>query len=270
MLPYEAYVARFNEAVSTLLEIAPTPADVDLLKDENEDVLFVQAFRELIRIHNILSSFAQFSFNDLSLDAQTYEDFKGKYLDIHDRVKGHEDGAEKASIIDDVDFELELIRRDNINVAYILALLATIAEVQHDPGAGHEVSVRTKAILDALGGDDRLRSKRDLIEEFIASYLPEQKTAQAAKEKFEAFWDERRATAFEQICTEEGLAPERFSSIVDDYLFSGKEPLSREIAEASLRPLGVLARRKLAAQVTQRLRTYVHTFDESMGDLEAA
>lgn len=270
MIPYEAYVARFNEAVAGLLEITATPADVDLLKDENEDLLFVQAFRELIRFHNILSSLSDFSFGDLSLDAQAYEDFKGKYLDIFDRVKGREDGGEKASIIDEVDFELELIRRDNINVAYILTLLASIADVQHDPAAEHEVSVRTKAVLDAIGGDDRLRSKKDLIEEFIAAYLPKQKTAQDAKDTFETFWDERRTIAFDQICAEEGLCPEKFREIVEDYLFSGKEPLSQDIADASIRPMGILERRRLAVRVTQRLQTYVHIFDENMGDLEAA
>lgn len=270
MASYEIYVARFNQAVAELLEVTPTPDDVELLKDENEDLIFVQAFRKLMRLHNTLFSFTQASFDDLSLCAQAYQNFKGKYLDMHDKVKGYKDSTRKASIIDEVDFELELIRRDNINVAYILALLTSIADVQNDPSAEHEVSVRTKAILDALGGDDRLRSKKDLIEEFIASYLPRQNNSKEAKDTFEAFWDERRSIAFNQICAEEELSAKKFRSIIEDYLFSGKEPLSQDIADASIKPLGVLDRRQLATRVTQRLRSYVHTFDENMGDLEAA
>ncbi|KIC42509.1 hypothetical protein RA27_03860 [Ruegeria sp. ANG-R] len=65
-----------------------------------------------------MTSLAEFSSEDLALDPQRFEDYKRKYLDIHDRVKANDGIDQKASIIDEVDFEFESIRRDNINVAY--------------------------------------------------------------------------------------------------------------------------------------------------------
>ena len=110
MAPYEEYVAQFNAAVAKLLEIAPNVDSVNDLQTEGEMLAFVQAFRELIRVRNVLGSFTQFSPDDLTLDPQKFEDYKSKYLDIYDRTKRTKE-TEAVSIIDEVDFELELIQR---------------------------------------------------------------------------------------------------------------------------------------------------------------
>jgi type I restriction enzyme R subunit len=68
-------------------------------------------------------------------DEQQFEDFKSKYLDLYDKVKSNHQ-KEKVSILEDVDFELELIHRDEINVAYIIQLLIKLkaqGTKRHDP-----------------------------------------------------------------------------------------------------------------------------------------
>ena len=62
--PYEKYVEKFAKAVDQLLKIAPTPDSVNELLTEEDEVKFIQAFRDLIRIKNVLSCFTEFSFND--------------------------------------------------------------------------------------------------------------------------------------------------------------------------------------------------------------
>ncbi len=126
MEPYEDYVTKFNTAFSELLKIAPTVKSVDQLRSEVEELEFIKAFRELMRLKNVLTTFADFDPEDLAMSAQRFEDYKSKYLDLHDKVKS-ETVLEKVSILEDVDFELELIHRDEINVAYILQLLAKLA-----------------------------------------------------------------------------------------------------------------------------------------------
>lgn len=158
--PYQEYVDRFNEAVMELLKIAPTPSAVDKLVSEDDILDFVRAFRELIRIRNVLTSFTEFSDDDLSLDAQRFEDFKSKYLDIHDRMKSDRDDDQKASILNEVDFELELIRRDNINVAYILALLSAVVAEQQEAEDALDTAGKTKTILDLLGSTRELENCR--------------------------------------------------------------------------------------------------------------
>lgn len=265
--PYQEYVDRFNEAVMELLKIAPTPSAVDRLVSENDILAFVRAFRELIRIRNVLTSFTEFSDDDLSLDAQRFEDFKSKYLDIHDRMKSDRDDDQKGSILNEVDFELELIRRDNINVAYILALLASVVAEQREAEDALDTASKTKTILDLLGSEPRLRSKRELIEEFITAYLPTMKSAEQTTATFEEFWAEKRKAAFQAICTEERLEPEGFAGLLEAYQFSGKRPLTDEVIAIMIEVPGILQRKPSAERVVTRMVDLIETFEEGMGDI---
>ena len=83
--PYEHYVRQFASAVADLLKIAPTVDSVSELISEEDEAKFIRAFRELIRIKNILSCFVDFRFNDLAMDEQRFEDYKSKYLDLYDK-----------------------------------------------------------------------------------------------------------------------------------------------------------------------------------------
>ena len=98
-------------------------------------------FREIIRIKNVLDCFTQFNFDDLPMSEQLFADFRSKYLDLYDKVRS-EKQTEKVSILDDIDFEVELISRDKINVSYIITLLNNVKgkallkkyEMAHDHG----------------------------------------------------------------------------------------------------------------------------------------
>ena len=105
MEPYEAYVHKFSQAFIELLKIAPTVNSVNDLPSETEELEFIKAFRELMRLKNILTTFADFSFDHLAMSEQLFEDYKSKYLDLYDKVKSNHQ-VEKVSILEDVDFEL--------------------------------------------------------------------------------------------------------------------------------------------------------------------
>ena len=126
--PYEDYVSQFNQAFINLLIIAPTVDSVNDLPGEEEQFEFIRAFRELMRVLNVLKTFTEFNFDGLSMSEQSFVDYKSKYLDLYDRVK-RDHQKEKVSILNDIDFELELIHRDEINVTYILKLLARLKDV---------------------------------------------------------------------------------------------------------------------------------------------
>src|SRR5690606_3574594 len=100
------------------------------------------------------------------MDEQTFENYKSKYLDLYEHVKS-DNQKEKVSILNDIDFELELIRRDEINVSYILSLLAKLKDA-----APEERERQRKNISDILSSDTELRSKKELIERFISENLP--------------------------------------------------------------------------------------------------
>jgi type I site-specific deoxyribonuclease, HsdR family len=253
--PYEQCVAKFGQAFIELLQITPTVNSVAELKDENEELEFAKAFRELMRIKNELATFSNFTFNDLSMNEQLFEDYKSKYLDLYDKVKTDKQ-QEKASILDDVDFELELIRRDEINVAYILNLLAKL----HESDA-KEKEKRKKEIIDLIAGEAHLRSKRELIEKFIQENLPHIEDADSIPDEFERFWNSEQLEAFKRLCMDENLSVERVEKVISDYMFSGRDPLLDELLELrnGEKPT-LLERRRTGNRILERIKGFIDTF----------
>ncbi len=267
--PYEVYVQRFNEGVQVLRQIAPTVESVNNLPSEKEEFAFVKAFRDLMRLRNVLSSFSNFTFNDLEMTEQEFEDYKSKYLDIYDKTKTGEgkDGGE--SIIEDVDFELELIQRDEINVAYILRLLAELhSNLMHKTPEGEEEKAKkTKTILDLLGSEAKLRSKRELIERFINENMPKIKKSAHISDEFNTFWNEEKQKALEEISAEEGLDSTTLNKIIDDYLFTGRTPLRDTIIDALKVKPKILERKTIIERITDRILSFVKTYEDDMGDV---
>ncbi|MDB6024133.1 MAG: hsdR [Verrucomicrobiales bacterium] len=253
--PYEDYVEQFNEVVVELLKLTPTVRSVKELKDEEEELKFVKIFRELMRLRNILESFSEFDDNDLSLPAQRFADYRSAYLDLYDKVKT-EHTKEKASILEDVDFELELIHRDVINVQYILTLLARLYGAEPE-----EQAALRKLILDTVAGDLELRSKKELIEKFIKENLPNAESAAEIPECFEDFWEKERVAAFEQLCKEEQLNPDKLKKVIDRYVYTGEKPLpDPDIIELINHPLKLAERGPTKARVLDKVVDYVATF----------
>lgn len=264
--PYGDYLDQFNAAVQVLRDVAADPSKVDELKSEVGQLAFVRAFRDLIRLRNVLTSFIEFDPKQLDLDAQTFEDYKSKYLDIYDKTKtDHPDDA--VSIINEVDFELELIQRDEINVAYILALLAdAIAEEDSlDPKVRDASKAKKRMIYDLLGSERHLRSKRDLIEKFIEQHMPMLPKGQTVEEAFTNFWDEEKTKAIEAICDAEQIDAKAFMAMIENYHFSGKRPLQGTVVEALVVKPKILERKSVVERIVSKLLGLVSTFDEGIG-----
>lgn len=258
--PYEEYVKLFNAAFVSLLSIAPTVNSVNDLKDEDEELKFIQSFRELMRLKNILTTFVDFKWDDLSMPEQGFEDYKSKYLDLYEKTKS-EKQKEKVSILDDVDFELELIHRDEINVAYILKLLAKFKGAK-----GEEQEKQKKHIFDLLSNEVKLRSKRELIMKFIDENLPHITDTDDIPDHFDSFWNEENKKALADFCIQENLVPEKLDDVIDKYMFTNKLPRREEILDmlAGEKP-GVRERKTIADRITARLIDLVETFEAGMG-----
>ncbi|MBS9389862.1 MAG: type I restriction endonuclease subunit R [Dolichospermum sp. WA123] len=263
--PYEYYIEKFNQGVQELRAIATIPNDVNKLISEEEQVEFVKAFRNLIRVLNVSKSFTEFSFSDLNLDEQTFDDYKSKYLDIYERTKPKPD-KEKESLVEEVDFELELIHRDEINVTYILELLG---KLQRDNDATQEDYQNQKAyILEIIGKEAQLRSKRDLLEKFIEERMPSIEPEEKIGTVFKEFWNQERIAAIQRLCTEENLKIEAVNQMIADYKFSGKEPLRETVLNACNEKPKLLERKKIFARVVSKLLDIINKFDDALGKLE--
>lgn len=124
---------------------------------ETEQKEFIRLFGAILKIRNILTAFDEFNEHD-PLAKRDLQDYQGVYLDLRDQFRPD---SQRESINDDIVFELELIQQLEVNIDYILMLVAQYkAENSQD-----------KALLDniyrAVNSSVQLRSKKELIEEFI-------------------------------------------------------------------------------------------------------
>ena len=255
--PYDSYVDSFNKALESLKEIAPTVDSVNDLPSENEILEFVKTFRELVRVKNVLTTFTEFSFENLGITEQEFEDYKTKYLDIRDDVKKEK---EKISILNDIDFEVELIRRDEINVAYILSLLAKLQDVKNP----EEQQKQRKAISDIMSGDVELRSKKELIERFIEENLPLVREADDVPDAFESFWTNEKKKAIQNLSSEENLDYKKLIDLVSNYLFTQKAPLRDEVIEVLNERPSLKQRASISERITTKVVDFVKTFIDGM------
>ncbi len=255
--PYEEIAKKFDEALKNLLALAPDYKSVDDLQGEDE-LKFVRAFRALLRVQNVLASFTDFSWDDLDITEQEFEDFKSKYLDLYDKVR-FDHAKQKTSILDDVDFELELLHRDQINVPYILKLLAKQKDDKKT-----DAQKQKKAILDLLGGEVKLRSKRELIEKFIEENLPAIHDADKIQDEFEKYWQEQKILALGKLCEEEHLDKEQFRALIDAYIFSGQDPLRDEVMKCLGERPSILKAKEIGDRIISKMKEYVEVFEVGM------
>ncbi len=253
--PYDEYVKSFNDGYINLLQITPTVDSVNNLVTEDDELKFIIAFRDLIRIKNVLTSFSDFNWSDLSMTEQQFEDYKSKYLDLHDKVKS-EHAKEKVSILEDVDFELELIHRDEINVAYIIRLLIKLKANQKKDAEQIE-----KEIFNLLNTEVQLRSKKELIEKFIRENIPVILDTDDIPQEFEKFWTVEQEKAFLRLVDEEKLSKEKTQALIENYLYSEQEPMRDEILELLIGEKPTLLQRKtIGERILRKIINFVETF----------
>ncbi|MGW8822902.1 type I restriction endonuclease subunit R [Paenibacillus lautus] len=166
---YDVYLKAFKEAVRNLRAIAVIPEEVDELEREEDKRQFIIAFKNVTKLLQRLQSFSDFVFDEteLTISQQSYEDFKSKYFKIYESFKRSE--VPKESILHDIDFEIELMHTDKINVSYILNLIASL-NTKNKNERDKEIRF-IKQELDHAS-DPKLRLKIELIKNFLDKVAP--------------------------------------------------------------------------------------------------
>ncbi|KIO51604.1 type I restriction endonuclease subunit R [Flavobacterium hibernum] len=261
--PYEVYTEKFNEVTKKLLEIVPQVSTVDNLYTEEDKLQFILTFRALIRLHKKMSHYSEFTWNDLEIEEQLFADYTSKYLDLKDKLSTSA-AIEKTSILNDIDFELELIRRDTINVTYIIQLLIKF-KLKHSSKDKESIE---KEISNLLNTEVSLRSKRELIEKFIQESLPQIADTDLIPEEFEKFWNEEQEKALQDLLKTENLSDEKTEKLIENYLFTEREPLRKEILDLRIdgRP-SVLKSKEVGDRILNKILDFVDTFVNGISGL---
>ena len=253
--PYEEQKKEFEEKLVELRQRVPTVDSVDNLESEIEKAIFVKIFRNLLRIKSSLETFAEFSFDDLGISEQEFFDYQSKYLDIYEDRKDHKNETE--SILDQIDFELELTVRDIINFDYIILLIAGLKNITSDTIR----QKKTEDILRLFDRDIQLRKKKDLIRKFIEENLPKiDKTSDVEKE-FNQFWANQRSDVLKNIVEKENIPMARLEHVISEYLYTQKMPNDQDIVELVPTTPPILERQGIVNRVKKAIESVINIFE---------
>ena len=193
--PYLEYFNQYIEHVEALTgEFTPG----QLVTGEAAEKRFVEYWGAILRLRNILQAFDEFEGND-RLTPFDVQEYQSTYLEIYARVRGGEE-SDKESILDDLIFEIELIKQVEINVDYILMLVHKFRETHGDGPVDQELR---EEVMRAIDASYTLRSKRDLIEMFINSLS----VASDIDSSWRDFIEAQKEVELEAIILSENLKP---------------------------------------------------------------
>ena len=275
--PFEEVKQEYRTLATEFLQKYPTPGSIDFLQSENDKKNFVLAFRDIIRKHAEIQIYEDYSedADDLGLTEQQFNDYKSKYLDItvgfinppvtppvvaEDPVPyGSNQGLE------DIDFCLELLHSDIINVAYILELIADLDPYSDD------YSAKRQHIIDTMIKDAGMRGKAKLIDGFIKKNVDEDKEnfmtgrnkadgTNELEERLNQYIVSERNKAICDLADEEQISSEVLNLYIKEYDYLQKE--QPEIIQKALKEkhLGLIKTRKALTRILDRLRGIIRTF----------
>lgn len=254
---YDYYVAQYYKQVEELRSIVATPDDAGNLQSEDDIRAFVVSFRTLAGFLSTIKTFSKFDWADLApaLDEDEYADYKSWYLYYYDKHKGDD----KEPILVDVDFNIELVRTDKINVVYILNLLKEVNRKNSD-----EMAKSVDLILREIERSDneKMRYKRDIMKKFVTERFfdldPEADIIQA----YEEYESEVLKADIESFATEHTLPNEFVSRILHQYFVDtkavSKEYLRRELSDNGVK--GLLKITALIAEIQEFLKDCYNRF----------
>lgn len=249
---YDYYVNRWVNQVPILRRVAPTVWDAGQLQSEDHIKQFILAFRALAQTLATLKTFSKFDWADLQIvmDENEYEGYKSWYLYFYDLTK--KDGPNRVPVPVDVDFDIELVRTDRINVVYILNLLkkaqsASLTEEERRKDI--DLIIREVERSD----NESLRLKKDIMIEFINKRffdLPNDVDVIAAFDQFEK---ESLEAEIEEFAYDKQIDKAIIKDLYSEYVFNNN--LGDESVRKQLEPykLGLLK----ITSLTKSIKTFV-------------
>jgi type I restriction enzyme R subunit len=201
--PYGEYYSEYSDKVNEMLSAFPLGQPII---GEAAQKAFIALFGQILRLENILTSFDDFAGNEILTQRQG-QDYRSVYLDLYAEFRKDKD-ADKEIINDDVVFEVELIKQVEINVDYILMLVAKYRAEHGGDGENKEIRAEISRAVDA---SPTLRNKKDLIEDFVDSVS----VNGAIDEEWQAFIAAKREAELAKIIEDENLRADNTLAFVE-------------------------------------------------------
>lgn len=218
------YHVGYVDLISELCE--KYPLTMTQIIGENNQKQFIKLFGNILRMRNILLSFDEFAGKEI-LSERDLQDYLGRYQDLYDDWKNKKSDEKKEDINDDIVFEIELLKHIEINIDYILLLV----QKYHDSHCqDREVLV---TIQKAIQASPQLRSKKELIETFIAGI----NDIDDIMSEWHKFIAEAKEQQLMQIITEENLKEKETRKFLESCLHNGEVKTSGADIDSLLPPM---------------------------------
>ena len=218
---------------------------------EEAERRFVTLFGSLLKSINILSTFDQFEGKEIITDRQM-QDYQSNYLDLQEKWRRRKSG-DKENINDDLVFETELIRQVEINIDYILLLVRKY----HDSNcADKELLVN---ISKAIGSSLQLRSKKDLIEDFVSSV----NAATDVEKSWIDFVGQRREEDLRELIESEHLKPLETEKFIESSFRDGQVRTTGTDIDRILPPMsrfGGVNRQEKKKSVVEKIQAFFERY----------
>lgn len=163
--PYSKYFDDYSHAIQELR--AKFPVAEEIIGEQNQ-AAFVSLFGLVLRLRSVLTSFDEFEGNDPLSEADE-QDYRSEYVDLYERRRRRDTEA-KASILEDVVFEMELIKRVEANVDYVVMLVEERRKAQA-AGDNNAAEILRKKLNATLDSSPSLYPKKELIANWLAEPL---------------------------------------------------------------------------------------------------
>ena len=211
--PYADYYDEYQKNIKDLSDAFPLD---QAIVGETAQVAFIKLFGAVLRLKNILVSFDDFAGNEI-LSERDFQDYQSRYLNLYAEFSGSA-ASEKESVNEDVVFEIELIKQVEVNVDHILMLVQQHLE-KHGSCKDKEIRATIERTISA---SPSLRSKKDLIEEFVNSISTEAEI----ESEWTAFISAKMSEELDQIIAEEGLKVEETKLFMETAFRDGEVAVS--------------------------------------------
>lgn len=212
----------YEERIAMLLQKYPLGVQIVGEKAEKD---FIASIGNILRLRNILSSFDKFAGNEI-LSERDFQDYTGMYVDLYQKYKQKDDG-EKESIKDDIVFEMELVKQVEVNIDYILMLVAKY----------HQSNCEDKEILGtidkAIKSSLALRSKKELIDGFISKINADTNVM----DDWGKFVKEQKEIDLKKIINDENLNEKETRKFLDNAFRDGQVKTNGTDIEKILPPM---------------------------------
>lgn len=226
---YEYYVTEYRKQVEAICKICATADDCGNLIEEDKQKAFIIIFRQLAKALATLKTFSKFDWNDLDvfMDEEEYTAYKSWYLTFFDEQREKSKAGIK-TILADVDFNIELVRTDKINVVYVLNLLKEINRRDKK-----EMQMSIDLILREIDRSDneKMRYKSDIMKAFISFRFFDLDPDEDIVKEYEQYEKEVMESDVNTFAEENGIAPELVLSILNQYFVDERSITKNKIRE---------------------------------------